>query len=327
MEEAVSKVSIIVPVYGVEAYLEECVDSLLAQRYEDLEILLIDDASPDRCPEICDAYGRTDHRVRVIHKPNGGAASARNAGLNAATGELICFVDSDDAVEPGYVEHLVRTLEDHGADAAVCGFGFWTRGKFEVQKMMTEPGEYSAEAYLRRFLHDWHCSLLWNKIFRREVIGQLRMEEGHRIDDEYFTYRVCMNCRSVAVSDRCLYRYRLRASSVMQDMAAVQEKIMLDRIGYVTVRYQHIAEKMPALEAEFFADTLDTLTRYWNHSKGMPEVRKQIRSWGGSHLNRLRSINIPLRRKLGYLYCLYLKKPALTAEVNSIQMDAQEYFD
>ena len=93
------KVSIIVPVYGVEAYLEACVDSLLAQSYENLEIILVDDASPDQCPGICDTYMAKDTRVMAIHKNNGGAASARNLGLDRATGEYVCFVDSDDTVD------------------------------------------------------------------------------------------------------------------------------------------------------------------------------------------------------------------------------------
>lgn len=321
------KVSIVVPVYNIASYLDECVLSLTRQTYRNLEILLIDDGSTDGSGACCDRWAEKDARICVIHKVNGGAASARNAGLDAACGDLVCFVDSDDVAELDYVAHLVHTLEENHADAATCGFRFWSRNKLEIKTGDTEAGVYSREAYLRRFLKDWSCSLLWNKIFRREVIGQIRMEEGHRVDDEYFTYRVCMNCAAVAVSDRVGYRYRLRASSAMQNMAAVQEKIMLDRIGYITERYQHIADGIPALEEEFFLDTLDTLTRYWYHSKDMPEAQKRIRGWITAHFGRLRSLDLPLRKKLGYVICLYLKKPAMMAEANSIQMDAQEYFE
>lgn len=321
------KVSIIVPVYNVARYLDECAASLVGQTYRNLEILLIDDGSRDGSGRLCDRWAEKDARIRVIHKINGGAASARNAGLNAASGDLVCFVDSDDVAEPDYVGHLVQSLEETQADAAVCGFWFWSRRKAEACTGETEPGAYSCEAYMLRFLQDWSCSLLWNKIFKRETIGDIRMEEGHRVDDEYFTYQVCMNCSVVAVTDRCLYRYRLRASSAMQDMASVQEKIMLDRIGYNTMRYRHIADKMPGLEEPYFLHTLDTLTRYWHHSKDMPAAQKAIRGWVKAHTGRILRLNLPLRVKLAYLKGLYLQKPTVMSEPNPIQMEQQEYFD
>ncbi len=320
-------VSIIVPVYNVEKYIEECIRSLVSQTYPELEIILVDDASPDRCGAICDRWAEQDSRIRVIHKKNGGAASARNAGIDAATGDYICFVDSDDVPEKEYIRHLVQTLEANHADAAVCGFYFWSRTITEACTCETAPGVYDCNAYMLRFLKDWSCSLLWNKLFRREVIGNIRMEEGHKVDDEYFTYQVCMNCHLVAVSDRCLYRYRLRASSVMQDMAAVQEKIMLDRIQYNVARYRNVSEKMPELEEAYFLHTLDTLTRYWYHSKDMPEAQQEIRNWVKQYTFRILGMRTTLRRKLGYLNQLYLRKPAVMSEPNPIQMEPGEYFN
>lgn len=320
-------VSIIVPVYNVEKYLDECARSLVGQTYSNLEIILVDDASPDRCGEICDRWAQADSRIRVIHKKNGGAASARNAGIDAATGDYICFVDSDDAVDPEYIRHFVQTLEANRADAAVCGFYFWSQSGVEACTGETAPGLYRCEEYMLRFLKDWSCSLLWNKLFKREAIGNIRMEEGHKVDDEYFTYQVCMNCKLVAVSDRCLYRYRLRASSVMQDMAAVQEKIMLDRIQYNVDRYRNVSAKMPKLEAAYFVHTLDTLTRYWHHSKDMPAAQQEIRRWVGNHIPGILRMRTSARCKLGYLNRLYLRKPAVMSEPNPIQLAPWEYFD
>lgn len=321
------KVSIIVPVYNIALYLDECVSSLAGQTYRDLEILLIDDGSTDNSGARCDRWAESDPRIRVIHKVNGGAAAARNTGIDAATGDYICFVDGDDAVEPDYVGHLLQTLENAHADAATCGFWFWQRGGCEDRTGPTAPGRYDREGYMACFLRDWSCSLLWNKIFRRTAVGNIRMAEGHRVDDEYFTYQVCMNCAAVAVSHRPLYRYRLRASSAMQDMAAVQEKIMLDRVGYITARYQQVSEKLPALEEAYFTDALDTITRYWHHSKDMPAAQAQIRRWVHRHTGRILTLHMPLRRRLGYLKALYLNKPAVTAEPNAIAFEAQAYFD
>ena len=321
------RVSIIVPVYRVEAYIDECVESLVSQTYSNLEILLIDDESPDNCGAICDRWAARDSRIRVIHKKNGGAASARNAGLDAATGDYVCFVDSDDAVLADYVCHLVSTLETQRADAAVCGFSFWNRENCKTVGHGMQPGVYARNEYLLGFLREWSCSLLWNKIFRREAVGTIRMAEGHRVDDEFFTYQVCMNCKTVAVTDRCLYQYRLRASSVMQNAAPAQERMMLDRIEYVTERYGNIAERIPELEEAFFRDALDTIVRYWHHSKQMPEAQARIRTWTNTYFRQILSMKGTLRVKVGYLYSLYWKKPAITAETNTIQVEQSLYFD
>ncbi len=317
-------VSIIVPVYGVEKYLEDCVHSLLVQSYTDLEIILIDDGGKDACPAICDKLAAQDARIRVIHKPNGGAASARNAGLDAAKGEYICFVDGDDWVHPDYVNHLLSNLQD--ADIGICGFFHSTKSKNEPQTP-GQTGVFTNEEYLLQFLTDWSCSLLWNKIFRREIIGDIRMAEGHKIDDEFFTYLVVMNSKSVVITDTPLYYYRIRGSSVMQTMGPHLERIMLDRVEYIITRYRDISERMPQLAEAFFQDTLDTVTRYWYHSKDMPKAQKQIRSWAKLHLGSILKLKRPLKTRLIYLYQLFVQKPAVMSEPNPIQIDPEEYFD
>lgn len=320
-----SKVSIVVPVYGVEQYIETCIQTLLAQTYPHLEIILVDDGGKDRSGQICDQYGAMDHRIKVIHKQNGGAASARNAGLDAATGEFVCFVDGDDAVHPDYVNCLLTELLRNDADLAVCGFRHWSKsGARPVD--CNNTGEYTGQEYLLRFLRDWSCSLLWNKIFRREAIGDIRMAEGHKVDDEFFTYLVVMNCRKVVLFETPLYDYRIRGSSAMQDMGPHLERIMLDRVEYLTTRYHNIALRMPQIEPAFFQDTLQTLTRYWNHSKNMPKAQKQIRCWVRKHTLKILSCKLPLRSRLAHLYQFYMIKPAVMSEPNPIQLDAEDYF-
>ncbi len=319
-------VSIIVPVYKVEAYLDECVSSLAAQTYRDIEILLIDDASPDACPQICDAWAEKDSRIRVIHKKNGGAASARNAGLDAAGGTYVCFVDSDDVVSSRFVERLLAVLKNANADIAVCGFELWSKTDNQTVSGTTAPGTYGCQDYLRQFLSDWCCSLLWNKLYRRAAIGSLRIAEGHRVDDEFFTYQVVMQSTAIAVCPDILYRYRLRASSAMQDTASVQEKVMLDRILYVTTRYSNVAERFPALNVPFFADAVDTLVRYRRHSKAMPQALGILRTWTLRHFLQILSMDLPLRRRIEYLYLLLIKKPQFTGEANPLERSEQDYF-
>ena len=122
-------VSMIIPVYGVEVYLGECLETVLNQTYKNLEIILIDDESPDRCPEICDQYAQKDERIKVIHQKNGGAANARNHGLDMATGEYICFIDSDDKIENNYVEKLLGAIKENKAEVVVCSFKQWYKDK------------------------------------------------------------------------------------------------------------------------------------------------------------------------------------------------------
>ena len=121
-------VSIIVPVYKVEPYIKECLDSILEQTYKDFELILVDDGSPDQCPAICDAYALADDRIRVIHKENGGLSDARNAGIDAAQGEFLTFIDSDDMVAPEFLESLYALLVQYRADIAVCGILYFNDG-------------------------------------------------------------------------------------------------------------------------------------------------------------------------------------------------------
>ena len=120
-EKSGPEISVIVPVYKVERFLPACIDSLLAQTFTDFELILVDDGSPDNCPALCDAAAEKDNRVRVLHKPNGGVSTARNAGLDMARGKWIAFVDSDDSVQPDYLEKMHTAALAVGADIALCG--------------------------------------------------------------------------------------------------------------------------------------------------------------------------------------------------------------
>ena len=135
-------ISIVVPVYKVEPYLDKCVSSIVNQTYKNLEIILVDDGSPDNCPVMCDAWAEKDNRIRVIHKPNGGLSDARNAGMSAATGELIAFVDSDDWIAPDMYEKLYHRLTEDGSDIAACGVQMvWEDNT--PPRMLTRPGSLS----------------------------------------------------------------------------------------------------------------------------------------------------------------------------------------
>ena len=212
-------VSVIVPVYKTEAYLGACVDSLLGQSYQRLEILLVDDGSPDRCGEICDEYAARDRRVRVIHQENAGVSAARNAALDRAEGELIGFVDSDDWVEQDWAESLVRALDGRGADIAVCG---WLR--HEAERTIDCSAQVGTdfltadEAFcsaLRGGIEGFGC----NKLFRAGAIGAHRFREDLGIcEDLLFVEEVIAGSSGAVCVPRGLYHYRIHGASALHDL-------------------------------------------------------------------------------------------------------------
>ena len=219
-------ISVIVPVYNVAAYLPRCIDSILAQTYANLEILLVDDGSTDDSGFICDEYAKKDTRIRVLHKENGGLSSARNAGLDAAAGQYIGFVDSDDWIEPEMYSQMLALMEKNDAQM-VCA------GRYDVD---SETGEktvglcpdreelVSGETLAGRiFLWD-HCdSSACDKLCRRELFDGIRYPEGKTSEDIPVTYRLALKAQRVVLCDKPFYNYFHRSGSISKG-AGITEK-------------------------------------------------------------------------------------------------------
>lgn len=203
-------VSVIVPVYRVEAYLAECLDSILAQTYEALDVVLVDDGSPDGSGAICDRYGNFDRRLRVIHRENGGLAAARNTGIEASRGSYLAFVDADDVLSPLFVESLLRP----GADVAQCGF---CRGPFPPATAGVSFETLSGREMALRQMSDatGAYTVSWNKLYRRELFETLRFPAGKLHEDEFTTWKVLWSAGTCAATDAPLYLYRRRGDSIM----------------------------------------------------------------------------------------------------------------
>ncbi len=223
MEEPLA--TIIIPVYGVEAYLSACVDSVLAQTWRRIQIILVDDGSPDRCGEICEEYASLDSRVQVIHTENRGAGMARNTGLEAAAGKYLFFVDGDDLIYKELVEEAVSRMERNDYDA--CAWGLLKRtpetGRFKKRAPKgvfdLEDAEEKAHFLCRIFLTHrigWEVVSL---VFRRELVEQLCLrfssEPKSFAEDLDFTFRYLTHCHSLYYFARPLYEYRIRISSAM----------------------------------------------------------------------------------------------------------------
>ena len=208
--------SIIVPVYKVENYLQKCIDSILAQTFTDFELILVEDGSPDGCPALCDAAAAKDARVRVIHQKNGGLSAARNAGLDAARGAWIGFVDSDDYIAPEMYETLYKAVQSTGADLALCDYAEVNEAGTPCPKM---HGSLSGMELTGRELLQKASALMvqlaWNKLYRRAIFAQLRYPVGKLNEDIFMSPDICRQARKAVVVPEALYYYVQRSSSIM----------------------------------------------------------------------------------------------------------------
>lgn len=241
------RISVIIPVYNVESYLDDCICSVVNQTYTNLEIILIDDGSPDRCPQICDAWAKKDVRIRVIHQKNSGLAAARNSGLAMARGEYISFVDSDDLIARTMLESLCSVLKQEHADIVECEYT-----KFETG---TEPrfcGEngreitsFKTEAAIEQLLTEAAFrDVVWNKLYRREIFQTLYFEPGKLHEDVFFTYQAFGLCKKIVKTEAVLYGYRQRSDSTMGVRFSLRR---LDAVEAHRQRYLYMRERFPAL--------------------------------------------------------------------------------
>lgn len=240
-------ISVIIPVYNVEDYLDECVASVCAQTHKDLEIILVDDGSPDNCPQMCDVWARKDTRIKVLHKTNGGLSDARNAGIGIASSDYIAFVDSDDRIEPDMLEKLLAALLRADADIAACGIrnfgaaqGTWGCQSFEGTSEQILEKLYSETAY---------PVAAWNKLYRRSCWETLRFPVGKICEDAFTTYQLIHNANRIVMIPEALYFYRIRPESIMT--ASFSPKRMDEEEAW-RCNYQFVEQYYPNLRKAAF---------------------------------------------------------------------------
>lgn len=245
------KASVIVPIYNVAAYLNQCVASLVRQSYPNLEIILVDDGATDDSGAIAEQWGKKDARVRVFHRQNEGLSVARNIGIQAATGEYLLFVDSDDYVAESYVENLVDALESEDADISMCKYyTVWADEITLEQKLPAEKRSISTEEYLKLFYtYSGHYSVVWNKAYRKKLFEHVSFEEGKRNEDARIMLFIMLEANKVAHTPDGLYYYRQRQSSIMNGVS--KDKVLRSELDW-------IAEHLTVLK-ENGKDTLYTL--------------------------------------------------------------------
>lgn len=271
-------ISVIVPVYNVEPYLPQCLDSILAQTYKDLEILLIDDGSTDRCSEICDQYAARDPRIRVRHTENRGLSVARNCGLDHACGDYIGFVDSDDWIEPDMYESLFHTAEQTGADIVTCRFYQEYVGKTEESSGPPESFAVEGCDILHTYLLDHRiCQDSWNNLFRADLFHSLRYLEGRSFEDYAIKPLLLQEARKMVYVPSCLLHYRNRQNS-LSNVHTLKSNIDY----WLTYRDRYLLLSPMSKEYDHLslAQAIGAIGRMWRWFAGYSETEKfQAEPW------------------------------------------------
>lgn len=209
-------ISIIVPVYKVEKYLNKCVKSIINQTYSNLEIILVDDGSPDNCGKMCDDYAKKDKRIKVIHKKNGGLSDARNKGIEIATGDYIGFVDSDDWINPDMYKILYELLIKYNADISCCNL-VRTVEDIKIEEKKIEVKTFSKEEYLKKYfkINSQDCVYYaWNKLYKKSIIDKEQYPVGLTSEDVVGTYKALLKTEKIVETNRVLYYYRYNPNSI-----------------------------------------------------------------------------------------------------------------
>lgn len=240
------QISVIVPVYKVEAYLDKCIQSIVDQTYRNLEIILVDDGSPDRCGEMCDAWAVKDSRIKVIHKKNGGLSDARNAGMAVATGEYMGFIDSDDYIAPDMYRLLLERMDADSSDIAACGVEMVFEDE-TPRRMLTPLGSavLTGTEILASIIREYPLKQpVWYKLYKTELIRDIPFAVGKYHEDVFWSWQAVARAQRVSVFDTPCYYYLQRGSSIMGAGFSLKR---LDALEAKCLRQDHLQDRVPEL--------------------------------------------------------------------------------
>lgn len=248
-----SLISVIVPIYNVEKYLERCVESIINQTYKNLEIILVDDGSPDNCPQMCDDYAKKDSRIKVVHKKNGGLSDARNAGMKVATGEYVSFIDSDDYISLDFYETLLQTMIDNDSDIVECSVvKFYEDNNFDEYsddlKVTNYDTLYALDGLINENPFKQH---VWNKLYKSNIALDIPYAVGKLNEDEFWTYQVFGKAKKVTRINKTMYYYFQRGSSIMGNGYNIKR---LDALEGKMNRQAYIEKNFPTLATKAKVD-------------------------------------------------------------------------
>ena len=278
--EKMPELSIIVPIYKVEKYLDECIQSILGQTFTDFELILVDDGSPDACPQMCDAIAEQDSRVRVIHQKNGGLSAARNTGIEAARGNWLGFVDSDDFVAPDFYEKLYHAAVNAGADCAMCSVQLIHEDGSRMdtpQYWKAYGGGYTGEDILNDLKTGWRTAYIvaFNKLYKRQIFQEMRYPVGRLHEDNFVVAQLYDTAGTLACIEDELYYYRQRWGSIVNSKRTTRS---LDMVwGYAACfDYFYRSDRtdlLPTTEREAFKWLTNIYYQLSPEERRSPEVK------------------------------------------------------
>lgn len=240
------KISIIIPVYNVEAYVDECIDSVIHQTYPNLEIIIVDDGSKDQSGRKCDEWAKRDERIRVVHQKNGGLSDARNTGMSVATGKYIGFVDADDVIFPDMYAKLYRILQEGHAQISCCDCKkaiSFDLEKEQASEKISVKQMNTIEAMKALILEEIQVTV-WNKLYSRAVVEGVFFQKGRYHEDEFWMYQIIDRADKIVSTNLELYGYRQRENSIMTQAYSLKHLDLLDaRVN----RYNFLESKYPEL--------------------------------------------------------------------------------
>ena len=296
------KISVIIPIYKVEAFLEKCVNSVINQTYKNLEIILVDDGSPDNCGKMCDEFAEKDTRIVVIHKENGGLSDARNVGIDIASGEYITFIDSDDYVEEDYVDFLYNLMKkQNDIDISICCCNVVYSGGRIIDNTTNEFFIMSPRAALKNMLYDRGVGVsAWAKLYSRKIFNTVRFPVGRLFEDSAVVQKTIMQCKKISVGLVSKYNYIIRDNSITNRNFT---RAKTDLIKSTEEMCADILKEYPDLKAacgrRVMYAYLSTLTQLAMSDVAFPDVQKELMTYITSHRKEiLRDRNIPKRDRL-----------------------------
>lgn len=298
-------VSIIIPVYKVkEEYLRKCIESVINQTVKDIEIILIDDGSPDHCGAICDEYAKIDHRIKVIHKENGGVSSARNIGLDNAIGDYIMFVDADDWVDCNFVESTYNVVHSENVKIAVFGNRIYNMEGELIRQIENKPGVLDFKVYCENILT--YNVAPWNKIYAKELFAKVRFEEGKDAEDVLILPKLISKCNKFVITNKVLYNYRILETSFTHKKYTIQH-LDIPR-AFIYLSNFILDNKITNITSVINATAYKLMLSY--NVKGLGKAFKRQRNGVKADfktlIRRTKYYNVPLKYRLYWeLVCLF----------------------
>lgn len=235
-------ISVIVPIYRVEKYLLKCVESIQRQTYQNIEIILVDDGSPDHCPEICDQFAKEDSRIKVIHKKNGGLSDARNAGIEVANGEYLAFVDSDDYISGEMIEKMYCRIIRDQSDMAICNIDFVNEkgnslncNTIQVDNMTVEEPRFWRDLYGINYTY---CVVAWNKLYAKKLFKDVRYDVGKLHEDEFIIHKLVSKCEKISFLSEKFYCYLQREQSITKSKYTIKRMDVAEAVIHRSLYFQ-----------------------------------------------------------------------------------------